>query len=412
MRSKFGSCGVLFIVMAFMLIAGGCGGGGDKNDGYTPPSTGGKILTVTPSILYLMPGETASLLADNIRGKLTWMSQNEFVSSVYPVDEKFARVTALMLGETDILVFDSSGAEAVCHVIVTNWTTPIPTPITPIPLPESINILNDEWDISSGANGDGTAKDSGGNVYTLQLRSGGVFKLNIAGSSASSIHAAAGGTLTGTVEINLTWDVLDTGGAVRETFTFAASGAASLEVRDDNTYWYVYGDTTLEIKVGPDGSVTVTQIGKAEGYDYEATYTAKGFLFALNGTWVGSNGHATGVIDGISGTATLVDGGTVALTVFSITGNTVTGTASVNAEWDIYAGGQYYGRQRLSGGTFGTVTLARLSAKEFRFIYQDSYGQETVDITLNSKTLGQVKQTGNYPADGVSYEGSYTVTKR
>jgi hypothetical protein len=410
------------MVMAFMLAAGGCGGGGDKNDGAAP-SPGGKALTVTPSVLHLVPGESALLTADNIRGNLTWMSRSEYVS-VYPMNERSATVTAFTLGEVDVLVFDSSGAEAVCRVIVAYEPIPDPTPVTPVtpvippepaPIPTPASILNDEWDISGGPNGDGKAEDASGKACTLQLQDGGKFKLNITDSgtsSASGVHAAAGEILAGTVDIQLTWNVLDASKKVVETFSFAASGTAALEIKADNIYMYTHDNVVLEINVNSNGSLIVTQTGKARGYDYEATYTAKGFLFALSGTWVGSNGHATGIVDGIEGTATLVDGGTVTLSVLQITQNTVAASASVDAEWHLYAGGQYLETEPLSFGTFGTVTIQRLNTKAFRFAYQDAYGQETVDITLTSKTQGQVRQRGNYPADGISYDGSYTITKK
>jgi hypothetical protein len=133
MKRKLGSFWiVLLATMTLMVMTGGCGGGSERRNEYTPPRYGGETLTVTPSVLFLRPGETALLLADNIRGNLTWMSQNPSVS-VLPTDERTAKVTALALGETGVLVFDGSGAEAVCHITVTDEVDPMdPIPVPPL----------------------------------------------------------------------------------------------------------------------------------------------------------------------------------------------------------------------------------------------------------------------------------------
>ena len=64
-------------------------------------------------------------MAYNISGTLEWIAQNESVA-VYPTDATAARVVAIEVGETDVVVFDSSGAEATCHVTVTAGTISLP----------------------------------------------------------------------------------------------------------------------------------------------------------------------------------------------------------------------------------------------------------------------------------------------
>jgi hypothetical protein len=76
-------------------------------------------LTITPASLVMNIGDIQELTAYNVKGALTWMGQNQSVA-VYPMeDSTTAKVVAIALGETDIFVSDTSGATALCHVIVT-----------------------------------------------------------------------------------------------------------------------------------------------------------------------------------------------------------------------------------------------------------------------------------------------------
>jgi hypothetical protein len=121
---------VFVLVLVFSLVAGGCGGGGGRKSVDIPNIPIPDIpipllpveeesLMVTPLVLFLKVGETASIMAYNITGTLGWIAQNESVA-VYPTDSMAARVVAVAVGETDVLAFDSSGAEATCHVRVTD----------------------------------------------------------------------------------------------------------------------------------------------------------------------------------------------------------------------------------------------------------------------------------------------------
>jgi uncharacterized protein YjdB len=83
------------------------------------------LLAVTPTNLFLRVGEVGSVMAYNISGTLEWIAQNESVA-VYPTDATAARVVAIEVGETDVIVFDSSGAQATCRVTVTAGTISLP----------------------------------------------------------------------------------------------------------------------------------------------------------------------------------------------------------------------------------------------------------------------------------------------
>jgi hypothetical protein len=121
----------------FALAAGGCGGGSSRiYNGDIPIDdipidipdlpVEEDLLEVTPTSLFLRVGEAAPVMAYNVNGTLEWIAQNESVA-VYPTDATAARVVAIEVGETDVVVFDSSGAEATCHVTVTAGTISLPT---------------------------------------------------------------------------------------------------------------------------------------------------------------------------------------------------------------------------------------------------------------------------------------------
>jgi hypothetical protein len=126
----------LLFVLVFSLAAGGCGGGdgrintggGDIPIDVPIPPVEEDLLAVTPVTLVLKVGEVGSVMAYNVSGTLEWGAQNESVA-VYPTNATAARVVAIEVGETDVIVFDSSGAEAKCHVIVTEGTISLP-PLT------------------------------------------------------------------------------------------------------------------------------------------------------------------------------------------------------------------------------------------------------------------------------------------
>jgi hypothetical protein len=80
-------------------------------------------LTIMPASLTMNVGDIQSLLVYNVKGTLTWMSQNESVA-VNPDGPTAARVVAIAPGETDVIAFDSNGAQALCRVTVTSGTTP------------------------------------------------------------------------------------------------------------------------------------------------------------------------------------------------------------------------------------------------------------------------------------------------
>ncbi|MDR1623232.1 MAG: hypothetical protein LBS00_12770 [Synergistaceae bacterium] len=284
------------------------------------------------------------------------------------------------------------------------------TPTTPTTPSASTHFLTDKWDISSGS-GTATGPDGQGG-YTLELQSGGTLELDVGSATAGSMHAAAEQTFTATVSANLTWNVLKDGQVVKVISNSFTDDLVALHYDGEVTYWFTRNGTEWEITIhlAQDGSITLKQKGELDGYKYENTSEPKGFLYALNGTWIGSNGHATGVVEGVSGTATLVDGGTASIEINRIAGNIVTGSVFVDAEWVLRGGGYSY-TESLYGGTFNSVTMQRLGPQAFSFTYTGPEGQETVEITLTSKTAGHVKQTANYPSVRVSYSGTYDIRK-
>ncbi|MDR2180734.1 MAG: hypothetical protein LBP21_10530 [Synergistaceae bacterium] len=111
---------VLFGIMVFMTMTGGCGGGGGEGNGR-PPSPGERELVIAPSRLSLKVGEMGTLVAYNVKGGLVWQSQNANIT-VNPTNFTTATVVALAAGETNVVAFDSSGARAMCRVTVTEGT--------------------------------------------------------------------------------------------------------------------------------------------------------------------------------------------------------------------------------------------------------------------------------------------------
>jgi C1A family cysteine protease len=129
------------IVAVFAFMAGGCGGGGGNGNsgGYVPPPSGGGTLTVTPPTLFLTVGQYGTLTAYNVRGALTWRSENQSVATVGYGNSSTNTVTAVGPGTTTITVTDSyTQNTAVCIVTVTSGgTTPTPDP-DPEPAPELV----------------------------------------------------------------------------------------------------------------------------------------------------------------------------------------------------------------------------------------------------------------------------------
>ncbi|GHS99775.1 hypothetical protein AGMMS50276_24050 [Synergistales bacterium] len=125
------------VVMFFVLMSGGCGGGGSSNSGDN--GGGSKILTVTPHNVKIEADLSLKLVAKGATGSVTWLPDDESVVTVQNDGSVEATLYAVAEGETDIVVLDDGGREAICHVKVTRGSKPevsYQEIITEIPLME------------------------------------------------------------------------------------------------------------------------------------------------------------------------------------------------------------------------------------------------------------------------------------
>jgi hypothetical protein len=168
-------------------------------------------------------------------------------------------------------------------------------------------------------------------------------------------------------------------------------------------YYYVDGSTSAQFTVSSDGLLSSTISGEKDGYKYKVYFTAGGFLEALIGTWEGSNGSASGTIEGISGSGTLKSG-TAIVGISKIDKGVVFSSLVVESVWSV-SGGGYTEEVPMDVSSSAAVAMERLGANCFRFVYYES----TVKITLNDKTNGSVEQT--YKDSTADISGSYDIKK-
>jgi hypothetical protein len=269
--------------------------------------------------------------------------------------------------------------------------------------------LDDVWEKVAGSVS-GTATIDSVTGYTISDVEITAFALDFTDGSALS---------SGKMDVELKWTASN--GSNTQTFTTTIKDeAATLTETSSGVYQYNASDgTEITLTLNADGTLSVQVVNSSAAITTEAgvavsayagNFEVGGFLAALEGTWIGSNGSASGTVEGYSGTATLVDG-TARLDIVGVLWNKVYVSGSVDSTWDVSAGG-YTERVNLGGGAFVSVSMERLGANKFRFTYQ-AYGEtDTVVITLNSdKIHGRVEETYE-DTDGNHIEGSYDITKQ
>jgi hypothetical protein len=162
-----------------------------------------------------------------------------------------------------------------------------------------------------------------------------------------------------------------------------------------------------------------------EEVEYSGEFYAGGFLTALAGNWEGSNGSASGTLEGVSANVILVQG-TARVTIRGVAlesakawarigGNTDDGSSTWRVSEGPYAGEEIeliFGPS--GGGAECFVNMERLAVNKFRFVYDwsnEGGGSETMEITLNeNKKEGSLTFTRENIEITVS--GGFDITKK
>jgi hypothetical protein len=249
--------------------------------------------------------------------------------------------------------------------------------------------------------------------YTLGLHDMKKLSLNIQDSGNSGA-----GTVRGKIDIELVWDVagvLD-GDRARLITTAINDPAATLSFDGIDTYTYLHEDTdtTLSFTLHNDGEMSLRVRGKDRGDAYEASFTASGFLAALEGTWICSNGKISGKVEGISGTGTL-NYGTATLSILSVSGNVVTCDLYLDTSWTVSGGGYteedaWFGTE---GSDVSSAVMERVGANSFRFVYRYGTEIDTVEITLaRDRQAGKVRYRYEDPEYDDDIRGTFDIKRQ